>query len=104
MRSTLLSLLSLLFLSGTLLAPACKGPTPSETTANAAEASFERPGFTVIEEEGRLWVFRTGSAELAEFQQHGELGKHTTRIGVGPGGRTLKSCDAETIDAYLQAR
>lgn len=41
-------------------------------------------------EEDRLWVFERGSKELGEFNAGGELAKHITLVGVGPGGLTIK--------------
>ena len=38
-----------------------------EAAAPAKLAPFAKEGFHVIEEEGRLWVFREGSESLAEF-------------------------------------
>jgi hypothetical protein len=53
-------------------------------------------------QEGRIWVFRPRSPELAEFEVHGELAKCVTRPGAGPRGMTVKAADAETLDAYLR--
>ncbi len=61
-----------------------------------------RPGFVTLFEAGRLWVFRSGSKELAEYKKNGELAKHITRIHAGPGGVTIKAPDAETLDGYLK--
>lgn len=60
-----------------------------------------RPGFITRMEHGRLWVFKSGSPELAKFEKAGELAKHIVRPGKGPGGITVKGPDAETLDAYL---
>ena len=67
------------------------------------EYLLTRPGFRVELEDGRLWVFREGSAELAQFVEQGEPAKQVVRPAAGPGGITLKSADAETLDAYLAA-
>lgn len=63
-----------------------------------------RPGFVTKVENGRLWVFRSGAAELAEFEASGELAKCVTQVGAGPSGMTLKGPDAETLDAYTYAK
>jgi hypothetical protein len=63
----------------------------------------KRDGFETIVEDGRLWVFRAGSKDLAAFKKDSELAKHVTRIHAGPLGMTLKAPDAETLDAYLKA-
>jgi hypothetical protein len=57
-----------------------------------------------VEREGRLWVFKDGSKDLAEFLKTGEPAKQVTRPAAGPGGITLKSSDSATIDEYLLAR
>ncbi|MFO0966375.1 MAG: TIGR03000 domain-containing protein [Gemmataceae bacterium] len=61
-------------------------------------------GFDTFLEDGRLWVFRKGAKEYAEYKKHGELAKHVTRINAGPLGLTLKAPDAATIEAYQKAR
>jgi hypothetical protein len=72
--------------------------------ACAAPASLAKPGFYTEVREGRLWVFREGSKELAEFKQHGEPERQVTRIGGGPRGMTIKSSDVAVIDEYLAAK
>ena len=62
-----------------------------------------RPGFVTRGKDGRLWVFRAGDKELAEFDKTGEVAKQVTRAGAGPGGVTLKGPDVETLDEYLGA-
>ena len=62
-----------------------------------------RPGFEVYEQDGRLWVFRTGSKYLQQYLEVGEPAKSTTRIGAGPGRMSIRAPDKETIDAYLAA-
>lgn len=64
------------------------------------EYALTKPGFTVIIEEGRLWVFRSGSEALAQFHEHGEPAKIVVRPGAGPRGMTMKSVDGDTLDAY----
>lgn len=75
-----------------------------DATSSTAAASHDKPGFKTIVEDGRLWVFREGSKELAEFEKHGEPAKMVTRIGAGPNGMTIRSDSADTIDAYLAAK
>lgn len=80
---------------------------PMRTTILAPDSEtidawrFAKSGFVTTMEDGRLWIFREGSKELAEFQRQGELAKHVTRPGAGPGGVTVKSPDNETIMAYM---
>lgn len=60
--------------------------------------------FAAFVDQGRLWVFRDGSKDLESFLAHGEPARSVTRPGAGPGGMTIRSGDAETIDAYMTAR
>jgi hypothetical protein len=69
-----------------------------------AEGPFAKTGFVTVLEEDRLWVFREDSGELEAFESSGELAKHTTQIGVGPAGLTMKAPDRETILEYLAAK
>ena len=62
---------------------------------------YDKPGFSTMVEDGRLWVFKSGSKELADFQKKGEPAKQVTRIAAGPNRMTLKSTDSATIDAYI---
>jgi len=65
------------------------------------EFQMSNKDFVLRLDNGRLWVFRSGSADLVNLIRYGELAKHVTRVGGGPGGVTIKSGDYETIDAYL---
>lgn len=60
-------------------------------------------GFEVAVRDGRLWVFRAGSSDWASYLADGEPAKSVTRVGQGPGGRTIRAVDGETIDAYMAA-
>lgn len=75
-------------------------------TTDAARAPlaldrYAKPGFAVLEEDGRLWVFREGSDDLAMFREVGEPAKQVVRPLAAPGGVTVKSTDSDTIDEYL---
>lgn len=61
----------------------------------------EKEGFVLIEEDGRLWVFREGSADLKKFLAEGEPAKQVIRPVAGVNGVTLKSTESETIDEYI---
>jgi hypothetical protein len=61
---------------------------------------FAKPGFDTALVDGRVWIFRTGSKEAADFAKGLEPAKSVTRIGGGPEGRTVRAPDYETIDAY----
>lgn len=77
----------------------------SQDTAPEAGASFAQPGFytELDERDGRLWVFREGSDDLAAYQEKGRPANHVLRPGAGPLGLTLKSTEAAVLDEY-QAR
>ena len=64
-------------------------PLPPPSYAAIVAGRYPRVGFEVIEEDGRLWVFRSGSPELDEFRRQGELVKHVVRPGAGPLGMTV---------------
>jgi hypothetical protein len=72
--------------------------------ACASTSSLSKPGFYTEVKDGRLWVFREGTKELAEFKKHGEPARQVTRVGGGPNGMTIKSSDASVIDAYMAAK
>ena len=75
-----------------------------EATAQVPSTLFAKDGFVVYETDGRLWIFREDSADLQEFLSIGEPAKHVIKIAAGPGGRTVKAPDTDTILAYLGAR
>jgi hypothetical protein len=77
------------------------GPDGETLDSYQAAVKYGKPGFAVFGEDGRLWVFRAGSAELDGFLMTGEPAKRVTRIGSGPDGLTIMSTDGSTIDAYM---
>jgi hypothetical protein len=79
-------------------------PAAASQADAAAAAEYAKPGFYVALDDGRLWVLREGSEELAQFIEHGEPAKQVVRPAAGPGGITLKSVDAETLTEYLLTR
>jgi hypothetical protein len=66
--------------------------------------SYAKAGYRVFEEDGRLWVFKDGSDALKEYENSGEPAKSVTLVGAGPDGKTIRSVDKETIQAYLSAK
>jgi len=63
-----------------------------------------RPGFRVIPDDGRLWVFHEGSDELAEFLKGNEPGKNVTWIGAGPRATTIRSIDHDVLLEYVGSK
>jgi hypothetical protein len=82
---------------------ACLAGLAACATAPTAK-DFNKPGYATEVKDGRLWVFRDGSKDLAEFRQRGEPAHIVTRIGAGPNGMTIRSSEVEIIDGYLAAR
>lgn len=95
---------ALLAMMGCVALTGCRSGIASQPGPARGDASFAKPGFVAKEKEGRLWVFREGSKELAAFEKHGEPAKQVVRPGVGPLGMTLKGPDTETILAYVAAK
>jgi hypothetical protein len=85
----------------------CAGPKGITVKAPDAETIVDYcaacDGFATFVREGRVWVFRPGSKDLAEFEKTGEPAKSVTRISAGPMGMTIKGPDSDTIDAYVAA-
>lgn len=73
-------------------------------TSTLDEYAAWKPGFTVRVADGRLWVFRRGSAAVEELDGGAAPEKHVTRVGAGPDRMTVKALDRETIDAYQVAQ
>lgn len=99
-KRTALKLFSLVMI--VLAVTAMDRPAASENRQGAGP--YARPGFVTVMDGDWLWVFRENSSELAAFARDGELAKHTTRIGVGPAGLTVKAPDTATVLEYLAAK
>jgi hypothetical protein len=69
-----------------------------------ASTDFNKAGFEAHVENGRLWVFKANSPELAAFKAQGEPAVSVSRIGEGPEGMTVRSHSQDIIDAYLSAK
>lgn len=85
------------------LAVGCSSQAKYASIENYA-AEYAKGGYVTFLDDGRVWVFAEGSEGLEEFLTKGEPAKNAMRIGAGPDGRTIKSVDLETIDAYLAAK
>jgi len=85
---------------------ACAWAPPEEAPAKPARppsASYSLTGFRAYEEGERLWVFAEGAAAEKEFLDKGEPAKRVTRIGGGPGGRTIMGDENSVLVAYSLA-
>ncbi|MFO7576863.1 MAG: hypothetical protein R6W66_03960 [Pelovirga sp.] len=77
----------------------------ADNSATAAATSYDRPGFVTGVTDGRLWVFRAGSAEADAYLADGKTpAKHVVRPGAGPDGMTLRSPDSAILDDYRLAK
>jgi len=85
-------------------APAAPAAAPAKPAATLPATPHDKPGFATKVVDGRLWVFKAGAKEIAEFISHGELAKSVTQIGVGPEGMSVRAPDAETITTYLAVK
>lgn len=73
-------------------------------TSAFADQPYDKPGFVTKVDDGRLWVFKDGSPELADMQKNGFPEKAAMRIAAGPDGMTIKAPSDDTIQAYLDAK
>lgn len=74
------------------------------TSALVWAGSYDKPGFVTKVEDGRLWVFKAGSKELADMEKSGLPAVHVSKIGEGPEGMTLKAVSNDILDAYLNTK
>lgn len=80
----------------TLIGAGPRGMTVKAITQDTALFYLaSKPGFDVEIEDGRLWVLKPG-------QEKSE--KHSTLIGAGPRGMTLKALDQDSALEYLAAK
>jgi hypothetical protein len=77
---------------------------PAQSRHGGSPSSFDKTGYTTFVEDGRLWVFRSGSKALTQFMEHGEPAKVVIRPAVGPNRMTVKATDVETIQGYLLSK
>jgi hypothetical protein len=63
-----------------------------------------REGFYTEIVDGRIWVFRPGSDDLATFLKAGEPAKSVTRPRAGPMNMTVRGPDMETVMEYVTAK
>lgn len=77
------------------------GPDLGTPITTPKTSSHDKPGFVTFEKDGRLWIYRADSKELANHRANGPSDKHVMRINAGPQGMTLKAPDDKTILDYL---
>ena len=73
-------------------------------TDTITEYLTQRAGFVTRVSDGRLWVFRDNSEDLAAFDAGKINEKHVTRPGAGPDGMTIKAVTSADIDDYRVAK
>ncbi|MES2720293.1 MAG: hypothetical protein V4688_07325 [Pseudomonadota bacterium] len=69
-----------------------------------ADVKFNKAGFETHVQDGRLWVFKADSAELAAFKAQGEPAIFVSRIGDGPEGMTLRGNNNDVLEAYINSK
>ena len=69
-----------------------------------AAYKYGRPGYAVFMDDGRIWVFKSGSDDMQEFMKNGEPAKSITLVGEGPDGLTLRSSDMDTARSFMAGR
>jgi hypothetical protein len=67
------------------------------------DSAYAAPGFVAEVVDGRLYVFKAGAKELAEFEKTHQLDKMAMRVHGGPNQMTIRAPDDETLDGYLAA-
>lgn len=73
-------------------------------SASPDKEEYRKPGYVTWVIDGRLWLFVMNSTDAADFVKSGDLAKNVTRIAAGPDRMSVRSSNAETIDAYLAAK
>jgi uncharacterized protein YdhG (YjbR/CyaY superfamily) len=95
-RTTLLLIVAAL--AGGLVLGGCqtamKEPSASAQPA-AAAGPYDKPGFQIEVDDGRLWVLKPGEAKS---------GKYVTLIGAGPHGMTVRALERDTALEYIAAK
>ena len=91
--------LTLAVLASSVLLGACATGATSSATP-----SYTKSGFYTHVHDGRLWVLKEGDKEIELVSKNKEPKVVVTRIAAGPGNMTVKSNDAQVIDAYLGAK
>lgn len=69
---------------------------PSTAAQSVMDAGpYDKPGFRVEVEDGRLWVLKSGEEKS---------GRYVTLIGAGPLGSTVRALEMDTALEYLAAK
>ncbi|MCL4758293.1 MAG: hypothetical protein KJZ96_08080 [Rhodocyclaceae bacterium] len=74
------------------------------TGTGATKDPYARSGFYTHVHDGRLWVLKDGDKDIELVSKNKEPKVVVTRIAAGPNNMTVKSNNAEVIDAYLKAK
>lgn len=90
--------------------PSDNGGQKKKAAVKAAEAEpaykpagFDKRGYVTLMHENRIWVFKSGSRELAEFKAGNEPAKNVSMVKAGPAGYTLRSVEPEILQGYIAA-
>lgn len=60
-----------------------------------------KSGFVTFIHDGRLWIFKEDSRELADFTKNWDLAKHVVLPGMGPKGMTILAPDKSIATAFV---
>jgi sugar lactone lactonase YvrE len=102
-KHTWMRILMMVVAGGMVSGCAHAGRTGAGESGEEMTASYEKPGFFVYEDDGRLWIFVEGSDAHQDFLANGKPARHVVRPGAGPNRMTLRAVDQDTIVAYLVA-
>lgn len=87
------------------------GVGPAGMTVRAPEFTdiqaymLARPGFEVVEADGRFWIYRHGTPEYQAYKESGSHpARHVVRPAAGPMGTTLRSPELSYITEYIATK
>lgn len=93
-----ISLVLMATLAGGMMLSGCQSAmkdTSSAAPSAAAAGPYDKPGFEVEVDDGRLWVLKPGEETS---------GKHVTLIGAGPQAMTVRALEQDTALEYIAAK
>jgi hypothetical protein len=110
LRSVSACLVALCVLVGCRAAARAPAPAPAEAPQAAAPSPnewtgpYDRPAYVTRVVDGRLWIFKRWSKDLADFAKKGEPAKQVTLVGQGPEGMTVRCPDVETFKGWQHSK
>ena len=86
------------------LAVAMLATAASADQSKSGASPYAKTGFYTHVHDNRLWVLKEGDKDIELVSKNQEPKVVITRIAAGPNRMTIKSNDANVIDAYLAAK